>query len=97
MASELFVVSARTNKRHHHHHWRATPKPDTTNNTIIHWLTQRLLRQRLSIPDYTRATSALHGFRSSAAEATPLLAAASVAERRLLRFSADSGTALVLG
>jgi hypothetical protein len=53
--------------------------------------TQRLRRKRLSIPDYTHATSALHGCRPSAAEGTPWLAATSVAERRLLRFSSDSG------
>jgi hypothetical protein len=58
---------------------------------------QRLRWQRLSIPDYTRATSALHCCRPLAAEATPLLASASVAERSLLHFSAASCTSLVLG
>ena len=71
--------------------------PCGTNNAIILRLTRRLRRQTLSIPDYTRAKSALHGCRPSAAETTPLSAATSVAERRLLRFSSDSCTALVLG
>jgi hypothetical protein len=62
--------------------------PFGTNYAIIHWLTQRLRRQRLSIPDYARATSALHGSRPSAAEQRPCSpppawpSAASCASRR---------------